>query len=428
MVNETISDIVPVVAMPVGGPTNAVSFSRGPKWLFTGGEDGFVRKYNLVSSLNGEAPLTVAQRHQIVDSITLGGALDGYWENEVPQLDEKLPPTGVYQPQISPVYSLTNDPNGFWVLSGQDNGGISLMSSRMNEGGIQWYFRDANTCSSYQGMSHSDTVSCLTMGRDSTSFLSGSWDKSCIEWDLDVGKGRRRFQTGGQVSSVEWRPTGSLEVEVCVTGDAGDEEEEEEDNGSLFGSDDEDDEADKPGATAAQGRVVDSEHTFMTSTITGEINIWDVRAPLAVMGIAGGSKITRSWSMSACWAEDGGSIFVGGKKGGVSQWDIRALEGSPPIREIKLPAMSGLISSVARISGRYIVLGGEDNVRVFDLEGNDSETGGIPYQTVPSHSRGLVGAIKVENGFMAVARGARGWGVSNADHVFLYKVEFGPME
>lgn len=432
-------DIVPLVAMPVGGPTNAVSFSRGPKWLFTGGDDGYIRKYNLVASLNGEAPLTVAQRHQIVENITLGGLLEGYWENEVPQRELDTP-NGVYQPKLSPVYSLCNDANGFWVLSGLDNGGINMTSSRMNEGATQWYFRDASTCSTYQGAAHSDTVSCLTTGRDGTSFLSGSWDKTVIEWDLDVGKSRNVYSTSGQLSTVEWRPEGVADVEVTVGGGV-----EEGDNESLFGSEDEeggDENGDGTNAAAGTTRPIDSTHTFLTSTINGEINVWDVRAPQEVMRIAPGSEIQRPWSMSVTWASDGGSFFVGGKKGTVSQWDIRAggasRGNSSPLREIKLPAMSGQISSVARVDSRYLVLGGEDNVRVYDLEhggaggaggaaGGSGGSGGVdgtPYVTVPSHSRGLVAAIRVQDGLMAVARGARGWGSSSADHTFLYKIHF----
>jgi len=84
MFNEIV-DIMPALAIPTSTSTNAVCLSSGPKWLFTGGDDGFIRKFNLISSLKGEAPLTVAQRHQIVDSIDLGAVVDGYWENEVPQ-------------------------------------------------------------------------------------------------------------------------------------------------------------------------------------------------------------------------------------------------------------------------------------------------------------------------------------------------------
>ncbi|GME99486.1 unnamed protein product [[Candida] boidinii] len=81
-----IIDIVPFVAIPYASPVHSIELTKGPKILFTGGEDGFIRKFDFVSSIEGRAPLTVAQRHQLVDSIANGGMLLSYWENEQPMV------------------------------------------------------------------------------------------------------------------------------------------------------------------------------------------------------------------------------------------------------------------------------------------------------------------------------------------------------
>lgn len=461
-----IEDVVPLVAMPVGGPTNALGFSRGPRWLYTGGDDGYVRKYNLVQSMRGEAPLTVAQRHQIVDGVTNGGVLEGYWENEVPREAEaadaapaaaaaaapaKQTAAGTYVPRLSPVYALANDPDGFWVLSGLETGGINLTSARMNEGAVQWHFRAGNAGSlAYQGDAHTDAVSCLELGREKHTFISGSWDKSVIAWDLEVGKSTAKWDAGGQVSSVEWRPEGaeSLVVDLSAVGSGGvdtaaDADADDADDASLFGSDDEGETAEQNDAqqpTASSTTL--SPHTFLTATINGSVRLWDARTPT---GVALATP-SRPWTMSACWGESGKSVFLGGPKGIVREWDVRggstgssgadgangantAQSGSGAggacLREISLPPPAGVISALARVTHRYIVLGCEDNVRVYDLE---APPGATPYITIPSHLRGLVGAIRVAGDLVAVARGARGWGTSAADHVFLYKIKFGPRE
>jgi len=52
------------------------------RWVFSGGADGYIRKFNWVDTANGKLALTVAQRHPFVDSVTKAGVLLSYWENE----------------------------------------------------------------------------------------------------------------------------------------------------------------------------------------------------------------------------------------------------------------------------------------------------------------------------------------------------------
>lgn len=51
------------------------------------------------------------------------------------------------------------------------------------------------------------------MAHDEKSVLSGSWDKTINDWDLNTGQVRRRFETSGfQISSIEFRPYSNLPV------------------------------------------------------------------------------------------------------------------------------------------------------------------------------------------------------------------------
>lgn len=204
--NKQINDINPIVAIPYSTSVYSISLSKGPKWLFTGGEDGIIRKFDFFQSIQGKSLLTVSQRHQLIDSILFNGVICSYWENEIPQ--NKL--NNNYDPILSPCYSLAIEKNGFWLLSGLKNGGITLQSIRSNEGNIQYYFKNSNLYSNFDSnfkLSHSDSVSCLQLNSNQTNFLSGSWDMKILKWDLNTGKNLNYFnKSTGQISSLQYRP------------------------------------------------------------------------------------------------------------------------------------------------------------------------------------------------------------------------------
>lgn len=81
-VSTVLYDIVPTIAAPHSTSINAITATPDMRWVFSGGSDGWVRKFNWVDTLNGRAMLTVAQRHPFVDSVQKLGMLVGYWENE----------------------------------------------------------------------------------------------------------------------------------------------------------------------------------------------------------------------------------------------------------------------------------------------------------------------------------------------------------
>lgn len=182
-------DIVPTTAAPHSTSINAVSSTADMRWVFSGGSDGYVRKFNWAESINSKLMLTVAQRHPFVDSVVKAGVLMTYWEN----MDGNA---------LSPVYSLATQSQGLWILSGLESGSIRLQSVRHDEGKEIAVLQN-----------HTSAVSVLNLTSDEKSLLSGSWDKKVIDWDLDVGQPRRTFASStGQVSAIEMRPESSLPV------------------------------------------------------------------------------------------------------------------------------------------------------------------------------------------------------------------------
>lgn len=63
-------DIIPVLAAPHATSVNAITATTDMRWVFTGGSDGYIRKFDHFAGMNGKVPLTVAQKHPFVDSVT----------------------------------------------------------------------------------------------------------------------------------------------------------------------------------------------------------------------------------------------------------------------------------------------------------------------------------------------------------------------
>lgn len=92
------------------------------------------------------------------------------------------------------------------MLSGLKSGGINLQSVRHDEG-------KRITCLK----KHTSAVSVLNLAGDEQSVLSGSWDKTVLDWDLNTGQVKRSFEgSGGQISALEMRPLSDLPVPETV--------------------------------------------------------------------------------------------------------------------------------------------------------------------------------------------------------------------
>ena len=81
VLTAAVYDIVPTIAAPHSTSINSITATPDLRWVFTGGADGYIRKFNWLETANGKSMLTVAQRHPFVDSVTKAGVLMSYWDN-----------------------------------------------------------------------------------------------------------------------------------------------------------------------------------------------------------------------------------------------------------------------------------------------------------------------------------------------------------
>lgn len=440
MIDCSSYDIVPYVACLHACPVYCVDFSWGLKWMFTGGADGFIRKYNFYESVNNKLPLTVAQKHPFVDSITRSGVCVSYWENEQPTLEKNINKVkdSLYEPKLSPVYSLAVQSEALWLLAGLESGGITLQSVRHNEGQIQAYLDK-----------HKSAVSVLKLDDDETKVISGSWDKTIIEWDLNNGKPFREFLgSSGQVTAIEWQPVGGSLISQTLldekppnyaNGNGKKNEDEEEDRkslGSLFG--DEDEEEDEENGTNKQeeeeeeagttntndtpGKVQTSQSVFLSASIDGTVDIWDRRQEKRAGHLYVPNGVP-PWCTSACWSTDGNCIFIGRRNSTVDEFDIRS-SLTKQARSFKFPSVSGAVSNVrAMPSGRHLLCGSHDNVRLYDLQASPKSK--TPFYIIPGHHGAVLSSIHVDPScqFMCTTSGNRGWQGNSTDVALIYEIE-----
>ncbi|KAK3396041.1 WD40-repeat-containing domain protein [Sordaria brevicollis] len=193
-------DIVPTMAAPQATSINAVAVTPDMRYWLTGGSDGYIRKFDGIGTINGKQQLTVAQKHPFVDSVVKSGVLMSYWDNQEWTGQNTRDEDRI----LSPVYSLAVHRQALWALSGLESGGINLQSVRHDEG-------KKIACLRTNG--HTNAVSVLQLAPDEKSVLSGSWDKTVLDWDLNDGSVIRRFEgSGGQIAAIELRPTSGAPI------------------------------------------------------------------------------------------------------------------------------------------------------------------------------------------------------------------------
>ncbi|CAN6597250.1 transcription factor Spt8p [Trichomonascus vanleenenianus] len=424
MTNCKSYDIVPYVACLHASPVYCVDFSWGLKWMFTGGADGFIRRYNFFDSVNGKVQLTVAQRHPFVDSITKSGVLSSYWENEQPLREEdfKSDKDGVYEPKLSPVYSLAVQSEALWLLAGLESGGITLQNIRHSEGQIHAYLDK-----------HKSAVSVLKLDDDETRAISGSWDRNVVEWDLNTGKYTREFLgSSGQIAALDWQPVnGSLISEALVNEKVQPDAEREDDEkslDSLFGDEDEEEEEEEEKgikqedtAPPSPGKVQKSQSVFLSASIDGSVDIWD-RRQAKKAGHLYVPEGTPPWTTSACWSIDGNEVFVGRRNSSVDNYDIRKSLVKPQ-RTFKFPSVSGTVSTVCPMpSGRHLLCGSQDNLRLYDLKSTSKSK--VPFYIIPGHHGGVLSTVYVDPScqFLVTASGSRGWQGNSTDVALVYQI------
>ncbi|TGZ82946.1 WD40 repeat-like protein [Ascodesmis nigricans] len=437
-------EIIPYVAAPQSTSINAFCSTPCMKWVFTGGSDGYIRKYDWFSSINGKVPLTVAQKHPFVDSVTRAGVLLSYWENEEQPVKNNLLhiPETTDDTKLSPVYSLAVHSQALWLLSGLESGGINLQTVRHDEGRIVHTLRQ-----------HSSAVSVLTLSSDEISVLSGSWDRTIADWDLNTGQPVRIYTLpAGQISSLEFRPT-STALPVATTngttsapgtGAAASPAESNRSFGSLFGDDDDDGnprspqqsnstisdstlqavpssngDQPPPPPTKDSQQSHQSDSIFLSTSMDGLLRIYDRRtSSQAPIFTAHPPRGCPPWCMSAVWSTDGNSIYCGRRNSTVDEFSL--YNGlATPMRTLKFPLGSGPVSALCAMpNGRSLICASFDNLRLWDLKADMQEESGkkrgklaVPFEIVPGHHGGVVSKVWVDRScrYLLSVSGNRGW-------------------
>ncbi|KAG0165088.1 Transcription factor spt8 [Apophysomyces sp. BC1015] len=258
-------DCVPHAAAVHPSPIYSLATTRCYRWVFTGSEDGYIRKWDFFASINGKTSLTQVQRHHYVDSVTMAGVLSSWWENEEipPEPTAEAPetpkyPLGSEPPKLSPVYSMEVHSEALWAVQGTENGNINLLTVRHDEGKCHHVLRK-----------HTSPVSVLRLTPSETGVISGSWDKSVLEWDLNTGKIARTYDGhSSQICSAAFQPLQTPNPESSLD----------------------------PPPTWDQKNP----NILLTTSIDGQCLIWDRREPSKDANRLGLPEKTPPWCLSVC--------------------------------------------------------------------------------------------------------------------------------
>ncbi|CAI4046200.1 hypothetical protein N7582_003753 [Saccharomyces uvarum] len=436
-------NIYPTAAIPIQTHVNALAVSRGLRYLFLGGNDGYIRKYDLLNTLEGKLSLTILQKHSLAESIQNAGILQSYWENEIPQKKSEMKLSAnkaEYEPKVSPVHSLEVQSECLFILSGLQNGGITMQGVRYMEGSIAHYFKGRN--------GHSQIVNILKLNGQEDRFLSGSWDKRLLEWDLHTGGIVNEFQKSrSELSSLEMRPLfSSVDVSSNVNS-AKENENADDDMDSLFGDEDEDekqdtdngstktdeasrDEQPKEQISKESLNTVYDESVFMTSGLNGSIHIWDRRMTQSpALNLERGPGIP-PWCLSACWGVDGDHVYAGRRNACVEQFDLKM--PSKPMHNLKLPSISGPVSCVkAMPNNKHILCASRDNIRLYNVDiavaasNPSTKSSKVPFLIVPGHHGGIISNLYLDptSRFLISTSGNRGWQGNSTDTTLIYDID-----
>ncbi|KAJ2232249.1 Transcription factor spt8 [Coemansia sp. RSA 1722] len=358
----SVYDIVPTIAFVNQYQIHATAATADLRWLYSGGEDGYIRKWDFFATVNGKQLLTQGQRHSLVDSVTKAGVMSSYWDH----LDIATDTAGE---ALSPVYSLAAHSEGMWVASGMSSGHIALWSVRHDEGRRIALLNK-----------HKQPVSVLRTTPDEFGLVSGSWDRAVLYWDLNTGRLARIFSGHtSQISSIEFQPL--------------------------------------PAATGTSPLL-------MTSSIDGQCLLWDVRAPQDEQPQKFSPSLrTPPWATSACWSKDGRRVYVGRRNNTVDEYEVGM--GNQPVRTLRLPMNSGPVTALAAMAnGRTLICASTDNVRMWDLDPTASKRSAVPFQIIPGHHGGCISSVFVDasSRYMLTTSGNRGWDGSSNNVCLGYEI------
>ncbi|WVF72598.1 hypothetical protein IAT40_007416 [Kwoniella sp. CBS 6097] len=185
-----------VVGIPLPSPVHSLATTSCLSYVLAGSQDGYVRAYDLWASVNGGQMMTAQQRSVVGlgETVSKAGVGRGWWANEVEGIS-----AGGIEKRSEPVYSMAAESDGLWALTGTQSGPINLYTVRHSPGHL---------VHSLKG--HTNVVSCMALLPSEKGFMSGSWDGTVREWDLNTGQTVRTYPThGAQLSSISLRPFSS---------------------------------------------------------------------------------------------------------------------------------------------------------------------------------------------------------------------------
>ncbi|KIY43377.1 WD40 repeat-like protein, partial [Fistulina hepatica ATCC 64428] len=452
-----------VCALPHPEPIHALAASSCMTHLLTGADDGYIRDYDLYTSVNGKIFLSSQQRHHasVVEGLIKAGQLRCWWENPPPTDLSNTAASSVEGRQPSSVLSLAMHSEALWALSGSSKGHINLFTVRHEPG------RLVHTLNG-----HNLPVSALALDHDEKGLFSASWDGVTIQWDLNTGQQVRQFTShGAQLSCVAVRPVNAVYRETGT------------DSISL-GLDMPSTQAiNKSPQAQAQGIKSDADmlslptlggprppppkpiglpktappvltsssyrdfspDILMTAGIDGQIILWDKRVPnpgrdtttdqWKGVGRLWLSEKTPPWCMSATWSPDGMQIYAGRRNGAVEVWDVRqmGLRSNTPrlLKTLRNPASSGVVSCVVAFpDSRHIACASIDNIRLWNVaEAGEFDAtksrGGVQFKIIPGHHGGYVSQMLIDPAgrFMVTASSNRGWHGESTRTVFIHDIK-----
>ncbi|KAF9927693.1 Transcription factor spt8 [Linnemannia zychae] len=417
-------DIMPLVLAVHPCNIYSLAATKCMRWVFTGSEDGYIRKYDFFASMNGKTPLTQGQRHGQVDSVTKAGILTSYWENEE-QPNKSIPPIGedglpiatagpsepnpndmdvdvkmvkregsieraltpvarapspMEESKMSAVYSLDCHSEAIFAISGLESGAINLWTPRHEEGTCHHVFRQ-----------HTAPVSAIKLTPDEQGFISGSWDQSVVQWDLNTGSVVRNYSGhGSQISSLSFQPleapTLSMDFSSPTTN-------------------------------------VSNDAILMSTSVDGVICLWDRRDPTQLPRKLLPPEKVPPWCLSACWSADGKRIYCGRRNGTVDEWDFA--EGRF-IQSIKMPANSGPVSYVKSLpNNKHLICASQDNIRLWNITELESKSSLRPFQIIAGHHGGLISSIHIDPTckYLITTSGNREWEGPSTNGCLFYDIQ-----
>lgn len=425
MITEKYSFTPKIAITTSGSGINSLSLTKHYKFLFLGGDDGFLRKYNFIKSLKGESPLTIQQKHFVVDGVMNNGYISSYTPNEILQKKSEIKfPSQANQEEYYPVKSkvLGMDVHSEcdFSLVGQENGDVLLQGCRYKEGKLYHLFREQDNT----GMNN-----FIKLNKNEDCFYSvGFFDKRLRKYDLNTGNLILNTVIGdSQLSSLEFRP---------LHGDPISDKSHESDIDMLFEDEDEDNENDDK-LQQGDRKIYDDyinkdtlkmnfdENVLLTSQLNGKAFIYDTRintSPTVNQPVLSLDRLneTPPWSLSACWDYTGNKVFIGRRNASFEIYDIR--NPSKPEKTVRLPKKSGEVTCVKTMpNNKQVICGSIDNIRVYDLDQDK-------FNIIPGHHGGFISNIVIDptSRFMFTTSGNRG--VLNnqnysTDLTFVYNID-----